>query len=139
MKTAAVITLMSTLVVFSALLLGFGLFNEHRQNNETHGTEPDVILRQGAQTGPKAVGFIDRKDSRPCVASHHEAERCESRNVGEFELFSAGIGGAVYGPAYTEGQTYNVEDLLEKGLRLVGASPVHVAFRGDCAERYRSM
>ena len=63
----------------------------------------------------------------PCANTGRSDVTCEQRDVGRFRLFSVGQGGAAY-PSDRGAAT--VEQVLEKGLALVGASPVHLAFRG---------
>ena len=60
--------------------------------------------------------------SRPCTGPGN----CEPREVSKFSLSSANLGRGALG----EEETANVEEVLEKGLRSVGASPVHIALRG---------
>ena len=61
--------------------------------------------------------------SQPCLEG-----RCSMRDVSAFELFSGGSGvGALFGG---ELHVATVEDVLERGLRLAGASPTHFAIRG---------
>ena len=55
---------------------------------------------------------------------------CEPRDVSEFSLFSANLGAGAIGHE----ETASVEEVLEKGLRSVGASPVHLALRGTGSE-----
>ena len=52
------------------------------------------------------------------------------RDVSFIDLFSGSPDGAV---AYSRGAEPTVEEVLEKGLRLAGASPVHVAVRGTAS------
>ena len=53
-------------------------------------------------------------------------------DVGTLDLFSGGLsGGAASGG---EVDAASVEDVLDLGLRLAGASPVHIAFRGTAAD-----
>ena len=65
--------------------------------------------------------------SAPCSGVGAPTEGCESRGVSGFRLFSSAPGG---GAGSTPGPVATVEDVLEKGLRLAGASPVHLAVRG---------
>ena len=51
------------------------------------------------------------------------------RDVSRFMLFSAGPGAA----AYVDEGASSVEDVLDEGLYLAGASPVQIAFRGTVA------
>ena len=52
------------------------------------------------------------------------------RDVSAIDLFSERPGNNV---AFSIGPAATVEEVLEKGLRLAGASPVHLAFRGTAA------
>ena len=58
----------------------------------------------------------------PCVVNEESDKPCEPRDVSEFGLFSDSLGHPSVTPS--------VEEVLEKGLELSGASPVHLAFRG---------
>ena len=68
-------------------------------------------------------------ETPPCAASSGDA--CVPRDVSGFDLFRLGSGGAAYGHEPAIG---SVENVLEKGLFLLGASPVHIAFRGTADE-----
>ena len=68
-------------------------------------------------------------EAAPCTAS--SGDGCVPRDVSGFDLFQSDPGGAAYGHEATIG---SVEDVLEKGLFLLGASPVHIAFRGTAQE-----
>ena len=61
----------------------------------------------------------------PCAADGE----CAQRDVSAFHLFSSEDGGA-RSPSV---EIPSVEDVLEKGLRLAEASPVHIAVRGRAA------
>ena len=52
---------------------------------------------------------------------------CEERDVSAFVLFGIREGAAAYS---VEEEVASVEDVLTRGLRLMGASPVHIALRG---------
>ena len=53
---------------------------------------------------------------------------CTPRGVGSFDLFiGSGDGGAA---AHSSSGTASVEEVMDKGLRSAGASPVHLALRG---------
>ncbi len=49
-------------------------------------------------------------------------------DVGAFDLLSGGHGGGAASGGEVEADS--IEEVLEKGLRLAEASPVHIAFRG---------
>ena len=57
-------------------------------------------------------------------------DRCAPRDISRFDPFSAGTGGAAYG----DGRASTVEEVLEKGLHLMEASPAHIAVRGTARE-----
>ena len=57
---------------------------------------------------------------------------CLPRDVSVIDLFSVTVSSSV--AAYSPVETPSVEDALEKGLRLAGASPTHIAFRGTAQE-----
>ena len=63
-------------------------------------------------------------DSSPPQATSTLSLGMESRHARVLDLFSGGYAMSSIGPAAT------VEEVMEKGLRLAGASPVHVAVRG---------
>ncbi len=63
----------------------------------------------------------------PCVVEEPTIDPCRPRNVSTFDLFSSPADGSV---AFSQEKTPGVEDLLEKGLRLAEASPVHIVVRG---------
>ena len=62
----------------------------------------------------------------PEFGAAREAEAAPSRDVSAFRFFSGNPGES----AYSEEDVSSVEDVLEKGLHLAGASPVHLAIRG---------
>ncbi len=63
-------------------------------------------------------------DPSPPPATSTLSLGMEGRRASVLELFSGGDAMSSVGPAAT------VEEVLERGLRLAGASPVHLAFRG---------
>ena len=66
----------------------------------------------------------------PCEDGDRSLKPCRPRDVSYFHLFSDPAGGGIgliHGPEST------VEDVLEKGLELAEASPVHLAVRGTAA------
>ena len=65
----------------------------------------------------------------PVSMADSEVARWQPRDVSRFKFFSGNSDGAAY---YDEGVS-SVEDVLERGLRLAGASPVHQAFRGTAS------
>ena len=69
--------------------------------------------------------------AEPCVQS---PETCEQRDISNFNPIrgeTGGFGGAGYVVSQDEP---TVEEILEKGLRLSEASPVHIAFRGAASK-----
>ena len=70
--------------------------------------------------------------ANPCADAGEAIDPCESRDVSGYDLFSAQPGGGV--SHFTlEAEAPAVEEVLEKGLLLAGASPVHLAFRGTAS------
>ena len=69
------------------------------------------------------------------LSSHSDNEcidaECKKRDVSGFGLSSEGSGQAL---AYGFGGESTVEEVLEHGLMLAGASPAHISFRGSGAE-----
>ena len=67
----------------------------------------------------------------PEAGSEEGVVQAPPMDVGVFDLFSGGIGmGAASGGHISAS---SVEDVLEKGLRLASASPVHIAIRGTAS------
>ena len=62
----------------------------------------------------------------PCEGGASKSA-CDAREVDDFTLFSANHSGAAHGSQ----EDHGVEDILERGLQLAGASPVHLALRGS--------
>ena len=63
------------------------------------------------------------------LTADSEVARRQPRDVSRFQFFSGNSDGA----AYSDGGVSGVEDVLEEGLHLAGASPVHQAFRGTAS------
>ena len=63
----------------------------------------------------------------PCSLAEDVTGLCEPRDVSLFDLFS---GRPRSGVAFTSHPAPTVEEVLDEGLLLAGASPVHIAFRG---------
>ena len=82
-----------------------------------------------ASTPPAGESVPLTRDIPPCTSSRSAPALCEPYDMSEVNLFPSRLGGASYAPD----ETSSVEDVLEKGLRLAGASPVHIAFRGTAA------
>ncbi len=66
--------------------------------------------------------------SQPCSGNGDDA--CAPRNVSGLDLFNPRPAAAGY---FIRSDADSVEDVLEKGLRLAGASPAHIVFRGRAA------
>ena len=77
------------------------------------GSVPPLPAQEGQGAG--------KPETPPCAASSGDA--CVTRDVSGFDIFLSGSGSAAYGHEATIG---SVEDVLEKGLFLLGASPVHI-------------
>ena len=73
-----------------------------------------------------AVACGGSESARPCAGGQ---AACEPRDVSGINLFGSQGGAA----ASTPQETPTVEETLEKGLRLAGASPVQIALRGTAA------
>ncbi len=65
-----------------------------------------------------------------CEDADGEQASCEPRDVSGNDLFSGSPGGGV---AFSGGREPTVEEVLEEGLLLAGASPVQLAFRGTAS------
>ncbi len=63
----------------------------------------------------------------PCDNVDASTDLCAPREVSFFHLFGGSQGSAA---GFIEKNTSSVEEILEKGLRLAGASPVHLVIRG---------
>ena len=71
---------------------------------------------------PASLPDMAETPAPPCVVNEESDKPCEPRDVSEFGLFSDSLGHPSVTPS--------VEEVLEEGLELSGASPVHLAFRG---------
>ena len=90
---------------------------------------PASASRDGSPTTPPVSGAGAPVAAGP-VALHTPLPRVEAswpRDVSAFDLFSGSSSDAA---ALTSSGVATVEEVLEKGLRLAGASPVHLAVRG---------
>ena len=82
---------------------------------------------------PSAASSIENR--APCAGTGESGDPCEPRDVSRFDLSRSNILSSRHGGAAdTEEEPPSVENVLEKGLRLAGASPVHLAFRGTGQE-----
>ena len=79
----------------------------------------------GTQGGPVTESAAARP---PC-----EGGQCDPRDVSTLSLFSSPLGGQSAAVVEIEAAA-TVEEVLEEGLALAGASPVHLAFRGTAQE-----
>ena len=82
------------------------------------------------QSAPDAVGPGARLPSTatpPCNDEPDGEVSCEPRDVSAIDLFSGSSGS---GDLFIEGPAPTLEEVLEKGLELAEASPVHLAVRG---------
>ncbi len=85
----------------------------------------DIIVESSDFAIPMETDRDVIAESPPCAGT--SSDSCAPRDVSHFNLFAAVPSGA----AYTgEGRANSTEDVLEKGLRLGEASPVHLAVRG---------
>ena len=99
--------------------------------NAGHSNGPAQDLNQS--DAPKSVDQPARIDAhangqtalnvRACSAAP-----CKPRDVSAIDLFSNRHGNSDV--AYSVGPAATVEEVMEKGLRLAGASPVHLVVRG---------
>ena len=69
--------------------------------------------------------------SQPCGIDSEDPDQCLQRDVSAYRFFQASQQGASFDSLE---ETPSVEDVLEKGLKLAGASPVHLAFRGTASK-----
>ena len=85
-----------------------------------------LVAPEGDASSPQERSL---RPANPCADAGGAIDPCESRDVSGYDLFSAQPGGGV--SHFTlEAEAPAVEEVLEKGLLLAGASPVHLAFRG---------
>ena len=87
--------------------------------NQSDAPEPvDQSVRLKADADGQAVLNVEACSSAPC----------DPRDVSVIDLFSNRPGSS--GMASSVGPAVMVEEVMEKGLRLAGASPVHLVVRG---------
>ena len=94
------------------------------------GRAGEETLVPGGEEGSPAPRMEEGRE--PCAG----AGECEPRDVSVFDisrsdLFSDGEGSVAY---VNDEPAPTVEEILEKGLRLMGASPVQVVLRGTATE-----
>ena len=87
-------------------------------------SQPTVEPTPTSTQTPTLVPLPDaiKTPAPPCVGNGESDKLCEARDVSDFDFFSASLGNTSATPS--------VEDVLEQGILLSGASPVHLAFRG---------
>ena len=101
---------------------------EPRQSGEVEPSQPTAeptitVTSVPTATPTPTIGPTPIKTPAPtCVGNEESDKPCEPREVGDFDFFSASLGNTSATPS--------VEDVLEQGILLSGASPVHLAFRG---------
>ena len=83
---------------------------------------PKVMLTPTRTPTPASLPDMAETLAPACVGNEESDKLCEARDVSDFDFFSASLGNTSATPS--------VEDVLEKGLELSEASPVHLAFRG---------
>ena len=124
------------------LLLGLMLFAGINCNREAGhpDLEPDATKKDSSGfSQPEATSVVTSvvessvrlTPSPPCNTSDLSPAPCEPRDASGFALFSVKQGGSL-SPSHLEAGS--VEEVLEKGLGLLGASPVHISFRGSALE-----
>ena len=90
---------------------------------------PPQVSNPDAPQDTQVQAVSDAKaDSQPC--SGDAGEPCAPRDVSGLSLFEPRPAAAGY---YIQSDADSVEAVLEKGLRLAEASPVHIAIRGRTA------
>ena len=97
---------------------------EPRRGGEVEPERPTAGPAPTSTQTPTLVPLPDaiKTPAPPCVGNGESDKLCEPRDVSDFDFFSASLGNTSATPS--------VEDVLEQGLLLSGASPVHLAFRG---------
>ena len=71
---------------------------------------------------------VGTNEKAPCAAAAGADGSCNPRDVSAIDLFSNRPGRSDI--AFSVGPAATVEEVMEKGLRLAGASPVHMVVRG---------
>ena len=85
-----------------------------------------LVAPEGDASSPQERSL---RPANPCADAGGAIDPCESRDVSGYDLFSAQPGGGV--SHFTlKAEAPAVEEVLERGLLLAEASPVHLAFRG---------
>ena len=84
----------------------------------------------GAETMASSTAVTSSTQSIPHSATPGAPGESETRAVSAFSIFSLP---ATQGAAFEPVDAATVEEVLEQGLGLAGASPVHIGFRGTAA------
>ena len=101
--------------------------SQHSAVGPNTSESPTLLPDIGQESLPEGSDITAPSlSSPPCIDDEGQGGSCEARDVSSFDLFGRPTGGA----ASTQGEIPTVEEVLEKGLRLAGASPVHIAVRG---------
>ena len=94
---------------------------EQRRAGEIEQAQPTADPTITDTPGPTAMPLTSAP-APPCVRNEESDNLCEPRDISDFDLFS--------NRSHHPSDRSSVEEVLEKGLELSGASPVHLAFRG---------
>ena len=88
----------------------------------------DQPARLDSDTDGQTALDVGANENDPCAGAEGTDDSCNPRVVSDIDLFSNRPSRSDV--TYSVGPANTVEEVLEKGLRLAGASPVHVALRG---------
>ena len=92
-------------------------------------TPPSTPTPKPPATSTSSLTRESSSPGTPACAGGSDAS-CEPRDVSGFGLFSAGSGAAGPEPVAAS----SVEDVLDRGLHLLGASPAHIIVRGTAGD-----
>ena len=81
-----------------------------------------------AAASANGLGHTAASTAPPAFSPPCSRDGCDRRDIGMLDFFSNPLGGQSAG--FELHDTGTVEELLESGLALAGASPVHLAVRG---------
>ena len=99
----------------------------------TQRTPPPILpamTESARESSPAEADVLSSSStSSECSNTGAEVSSCEMRDVSSFGLFEPRAGRA----AMHQSGTPTVEDVLQQGLRLAGASPTHLAVRGTAS------
>lgn len=115
---------LGALIVLSYILTG----TEERERVWQGAPMPTPTVTPTTATAPTVLPLPTHVPVWPATPSP-AATLGQPHNVSRFGLFS-GLGGAAFGGDY---DSPSVEDVLEEGLYVAGASPTHIAFRGEAS------